>query len=520
MVDKDVIIRALEKRGSVTEIPDITAHINAMDCFDGIYWEPQLLLEVGDEVWGIEVLLTADLRQRQLEAMQAAQDRCDRFRSALVVQNAEDAPEVIVKCQPYGLAVIYPVGDSYWLQDARPSLPPAPPPPEAPCRIPPTLADRAAQLSNIDSAFASALAEFADAHRTARHGGTMSDDHEAALLKRTFERLLQSDHRYVAGYTPLDMLQKLEYWSRDGGFRDHYFHTFHNFLLGVAVINDAYHHFRECLREIMPSSGDQTSVEYIWLLAALFHDVGRTVQRFDDIATLVYGASSWGPEPDTFHGPDTPAAERQDRWDADTYQTVRRQLVSFYEHLTQSNITQDWLPEAFPTTSFAHHPLDRAAAQNFIFDGHGTASALRLGVDIGQRIYGLADVALRCFLTRHLFLAAVSIPFHDRRFREFARKEGISSINTRRFPFAALLAFIDSIQDDRREPRPADNSLDILQDLCVEGEVVKAQINTAALPPDMLPGKQVEARDLQDFLDTSGGLAYEYPKEYLGETGD
>ena len=114
----------------------------------------------------------------------------------------------------------------------------------------------------------------------------------------------------------------------------------------------------------------------------------------------------------------------------------------------------------------------------------------------------------RQFLVPHIFLAALSIPFHDWPVRECLREEGISAISTGRFPFAGLLAFLDSIQEDRREHGQGP---DILTRLSVRGTVVEAHMNLEQLPTEKLPAKRREAAEIKSFL-IEDALQFQYPE--------
>lgn len=85
--------------------------------------------------------------------------------------------------------------------------------------------------------------------------------------------------------------------------------------------------------------------------------------------------------------------------------------------------------------------------------------------------------------------------------------EGITKIRTSRFPFASLLMFIDSIQEDRRGKA---QDPDILTGLFVNGHTVRAAMDLDLLTPEKRREKQREVRDVKDFL-TEDLLQFEYP---------
>jgi hypothetical protein len=117
----------------------------------------------------------------------------------------------------------------------------------------------------------------------------------------------------------------------------------------------------------------------------------------------------------------------------------------------------------------------------------------------------------RQFLIRHVFLAGLSIPFHDWPVRKFARELGISNLRTSRFPFASLLMFLDSIQEDRRGDAQAP---DILSGLSVQDNRIEAQIRLELLSGEKLIEKKREVHDVKHFLQEDL-LYFDYPPELL-----
>jgi len=80
-------------------------------------------------------------------------------------------------------------------------------------------------------------------------------------------------------------------------------------------------------------------------------------------------------------------------------------------------------------------------------------------------------------------------------------------------PYASLLAFVDSIQDDRRDPMGVYEEMSFLRRLSVSAPaVVSAEVDTAALQPEAILPKLVEARDVLASLEQSPDtLFFQYP---------
>lgn len=93
--------------------------------------------------------------------------------------------------------------------------------------------------------FAPILTRFAEEYRTLIDSAAWSDEQQAALLKQTLQLLLGCDRRFAGSYNPLALLNFFEHTQ--GGGRDHYFHTFTNFLLGCVVIDRCHGAFDDVL---------------------------------------------------------------------------------------------------------------------------------------------------------------------------------------------------------------------------------------------------------------------------------
>jgi len=199
-------------------------------------------------------------------------------------------------------------------------------------------------------------------------------------------------------------------------------------------------------------------------------------------------------------------AERKQAWDSPQYRMSRVQLVSLYIHLTQVRIDAGWTADPF---DLPDHALDKALERSFLEKGHGAASCMRMLAGFFRIVPPL--VGNRQFLIRHVFLAGLSIPFHDWPVRKFLRDLGILRLRTSRFPFASLLMFVDSIQEDRRGDAQAP---DILMGITIRDNHVEAQINLELLVGEKLLEKKREVQDVKGFLEEDL-LYFDYPPELL-----
>jgi len=463
--------------------------------FGEVPWLPTYIKSVAGRVWAIELCRGDRISDVTVPSMFRAREIDGNVQPAFFIPEGEPYEYLLPICRDRGFGLIAKAADEY---EALVFAGPEPQPGIPVLRIPQWILDEIDNLSNLNQGIIGALKGFRNRYRALIGSGRISDETQDDLIRRTLRSLLNQDLRFVADFTPLDLMKFLEFKFYES-VRDHYFHTFNNFLLGCIVIDkchDSFTHFRQSCH----LQQDAFSIEYVWLLTVLFHDVGYPIQKMRETSKMIFGVDSITDE--------QVGAERARAWETPEYRMARGQLISVFDYLTQDDLESSWSADPYPLK--AGHPLDVAFAKSFRTLGHAVASSMRMLAEFYRSIPG-SITQHRQFLLRHVFLAGVSIPFHDWPVRKFLREEGINRIRTSRFPFASLLMFIDSIQEDRRgrvqEP-------DVLSSISVVGNVVSAEMELGNLSEDKKREKQREARDVQDFLDQDG-LQFQYPTELL-----
>ena len=106
------------------------------------------------------------------------------------------------------------------------------------------------------------------------------------------------------------------------------------------------------------------------------------------------------------------------------------------------------------------------------------------------------------------------MPFHDWKFRRAVRKAiGVCHMPIHTLPFAALLAFVDSIQDDRRDLQGVLDTPVILKSLaCTHDGIITADVELAALDSQSILEKIIEGRDVYaSLVHYEGGMRFVYP---------
>ena len=523
MDTQEAIAQALATRGTVTQAcPE--NYFDETDALREIGWRPEYMFIVDGEAWAVSVFVGDFVPDFMPVEMTRAREAGASIKPAFFVPNDEGSEIILPICVDNGIEMIARVGGSFAVLPLHelPVTGELSGPVE--CRIPPALVRRASDLSMLDGSLAAALADFAGQYlQLADEGqlGAGNEDREEALLRDALLSCLRADPRFAAPCHPLDILRFIEQHVQGDGKRDHYFHAFHDFLLGCVVISEAYGHFQQFAQEVMGLA--DLSVEYIWLLTSLFHDVGYALELEAEVRQLLYGVSLEAEFGHAAEMPDHVRANRQALWNCDQYVQARLQIVSLWDYLKLEELQPPWMPEPLQVNGLEHNDFDKALREGFTSPScHGVASCLRLLVSLQDMVRSERNYERRKFLISHIYLAGLSIPFHHGGFRGALRSVGINRVSTYRFPFASLLMFIDSIQDDRRDFDLTTAAPDLLQGVRVTDHTV-----TAVIVSDALSGSQVhqvarkrkEALDVLDFLEQDG-LRYRYPPEFLGEAGN
>jgi hypothetical protein len=464
--------------------------------FEAVLWEPTYARDVCGRVWAIELYRGDRVPYATVDSMARIVSIDRNVQPAFFVPEGEPYDQLIPACREQGLALIAKLTDEYETLTFPASSGAGAAQPVA--RIPAWLIAELTSLANLAPSFAKALRAFSRKYSHLLSSGRATDEAQEDLLEKTFRALLGSDERFSGEYAPLELLRFFERAVPPGRGHEHYFHTFNSFLLGCLVIDRCHSALGQFRRACFPGSREW-SVEYVWLLTVIFHDVGYPIQKREQTSELIYGTPLAGYEQGI--------ADRKEAWESPAYRTCRAQLTSLYDHLTSEAIVSDWVPDPFSLQ--AGHPLDAAFEQSFLkAEGHGVASCMRMLAEFFRRVQ--KSQKKRQFLARHIFVAGLSIAFHDWPVRKCLRERGISTIRTSCFPFASILMFVDSIQEDRRGTV---HSPDILRGICFRDSCAIAQMEPGMLTADMLGEKRREVSDIKSFLQEDL-LQFHYPPEF------
>lgn len=292
-----------------------------------------------------------------------------------------------------------------------------------------------------------------------------------------------------------------------GAGRDHFFHSFQNYFLGVQAIaerRDQFVRFND-----VAALNWNVEPQDVWFFTAIWHDVGYGMQNLEKLLGLTVGNS---PEDEAANVRSGFLKDATTRDGLRVLSSLTARLLNPVRHVT------GWLePREHSRPSDAETRIAEVYQKNVVRRSHGAFGALRLFRDYERDIEAM-DPAQRHVLKQTILLAAVSMPFHDFWFRDQLR-EGFGGFHVRTdaMPFAALLMFVDSIQDDRRQLTIDNPAVQVLRRLKFDGKCnVSADIELRALRDSNLIKKIIEARDVSAALkQESGCLRFQYP-EWMG----
>lgn len=509
------VIEALSPHGE----PEFVDAEEVADKF-ALGWVPCWAVQVGSRFWAIEPFAGGEVPDRIVNLANDQKANPDLSISFFVVPEAHDqAADLAAACSINGISLIMQTAGKYHLHsmtipeisigDAKSTAGQAstalePPKPPVLCRIPEALACIPGCLQSMEQQFRTELVGFAVAHSHMKKAN-LTPLIEQALVLETLSKLFTCDKRFTGDASLVYLLSSVEQTLDREGVRDHFFHSFQVFLLGCQVIDQTYKHLRDALLEVLPGV-DGCSIEFAWLLTALFHDVGYALQRRGEVKHRILGLSQPPYEEQEI------MQENEAILDDFCYETAINQLASLYEHLCQSPIAEAWSGEPLWV---ADSPFERACRRSFIEGGHGAAGALRLAVEyVRLSKKDKLGPDQRRFAARHVYLSALSIAVHDLHFREALRAEKITSITTRRFPFGSLLTYIDALQDDRRSRVLEGPLRDTLKGLAVKDSLVSATFDFAQFERAHLYEKQKEVTDITTFF-VQDGLRYDFPPQFV-----
>lgn len=291
------------------------------------------------------------------------------------------------------------------------------------------------------------LRRFAARYERATRKDSIANDREAQLLLDLARGFAKLDKRF---FLPIEQIETLRHFeaSRASRARDHFFHTFNNLLLGFHILGRLANGRRviaEVDRSIeKPAKAKVNPWEVLWFLTCMFHDPGYIAENFWANVRFAFGVVDDAGEEQEI--PNQVKEQIRDLWDSQ-YAAPRQALHDLYNRKVRK-----WIP---PTIDKKSADLFDSAVRQAYFDGRKTSHSLISGLRLINSCRSQNVPRVRTFnpdtaLTACV-IAALCMMFHDPRCRRALQRAGIPPIAFESLPYACVLMYVDSLQDDRRD---------------------------------------------------------------------
>lgn len=453
--------------GSQASLASVDALIRRHRVPKNLGWQPSLCVTRGDETILVHTLVSPDFPaylKRVIEKL-----RSGGFKKVhililardLMLEATEDSPPTPLPA-PYAAAgvaeqalslgcalafeverSVYLVFDKSYTMPRRCRLPE-----QETGHIPRWLYEELAAGTTFSPGLQKLLKQFAKNYGRATQKDSIANDREAQLVLRFARRFAGLDARF---FLPVEWLETLRQFEMSGATRarDHFFHTFNNLFLGFHILGKLFSG-RKIISEVDRFIHNGSAApklnpwEILWFLTCLFHDPGYTAEKVWANFRFAFGV-----KPDAGADDEIPEQMKQqirNQWDSQ-YAKPRQDLHNLYNRAVRK-----WSPPTLPQKSA---DVFDEAIQKAYFDGRQASHSLISGLKLinGCRTqdvprpkgFSSATALTACVI------AALSMMFHDPKCRSALQAAGIPPIAFESLPYASVLMYVDSLQDDRRD---------------------------------------------------------------------
>jgi hypothetical protein len=218
-----------------------------------------------------------------------------------------------------------------------------------------------------------------------------------------------------------DIVGEAAHVALEKTYRDHFIHSFQDFLTGTILLDKFYGDFNNWYSPSL-NLELRTSVECSWLLTALFHDRFRPLLKLGELL-----------------GEKIPPGE-------DNSSKFACNLASFYAHLSTGKTLESWSP----TDAESSSTLGTILLNHSNLGNHAARGAFTiLGYDLP-------------IAAPTKYAAALAIALHDGDPRNDLLGSKILPVKMEQFPLVVLLMYIDAAQEWNRTAGSKDELVDIL----------------------------------------------------------
>jgi len=330
-----------------------------------------------------------------------------------------------------------------------------------------------------------------------------SAEADCKKIKKLIDALLCCDKRFKLKSGSIQFIKSTEdiLSQSKHGLRDHYFHACNTMIIGFVIMEKFYKQFAAACNVY----GGDIVPEFIWAITSLYHDIGYPAALYPQMLVDTYVAED-----------DRPLLEesarqmRQRLWDG-RYKAPAHILEDLYSH-TRAGNKSPWEHDGFERRTSSPAFL-KSLELSFVETGsHGAQGVLILMSLINEAIREIKQSSDRKYLYRHIVLAAVSMLFHDASVRKTCRENGIDGIRISEFPIAGLLAYVDILQDDRRDISGVLIRPDIFKDIVFDKAGISARLNARVIDASRKTKLYNELKEAFEFF-IDNGLKFIIPKE-------
>ncbi len=267
------------------------------------------------------------------------------------------------------------------------------------------------------------------------------------LVHSTIDELLAFHPAFRNSIKHFMKLERFEKLLRlnDPKFKDHVFHSFRVFLAGCPVINEFYDFFLEAHTRYCIGPIDKICIEYSWLLTAIFHDIGKPKEKK---VAKKYVDDGFGEE--EFLEVSFDIKVNDQMWKTTQYIAAKRILGSLGAYVAQGYKDDSWDGGGFEDEESS----DLLSEWINIYENlesHAIISAFDFFADIAEKCTAASWRKNRTFVLTHAAPAALAIMLHDWKKWEAQRTLNLIPIEGRLLPMAALLIYIDTWDNYKRE---------------------------------------------------------------------
>ncbi|MGA2624232.1 MAG: hypothetical protein ABSF91_10295 [Bacteroidota bacterium] len=376
--------------------------------------------------------------------------------------------------------------------------------------IPSWIFRRASEGTSTSNHMRDCITRFRDNYERTIDNRQIDYHRECHLLYQLAEEITHGDPRL---FYPMDRLEALRGFERthaDPSARDHYFHTFNIFFLGMIVLDELFTSradltFPDSLIKLNRRRSCSKLWESLWFLTSMFHDPGYIPQNIWSLISYAYGIENTV-------APETPVPEEvieriEDVWETE-FLNAKEKLFGVYDVINKS-VQRSRANYREELNRFKRGL--RAAYFDGLRAGHSLISGLTLvnlclsDTTAPHPHFSRPTSVVACTL------ASLSMLFHDQHCREKLLNHEIPRIPFRVLPYASLLMFVDALQDDRRDVRTSRFSKDgVLESLKIDAAngLVTAKVRLRNIPLEHWAGRIAEYESVMRWINPDSEVKF------------